>query len=155
MKVKLRNEYINDTFIKELNSLLKAEYGSSIIPKFNPIYYLEKMVKYYNTNRWGLEFISDLPRPITADQLSSRLHWLNKGVFALSIMHKPGVRETFDAIAVCRWIEDTEEAFIIKEKSKDYARKTLQPYLNPILIAAGFDPVLVWAGNIKYGHIDD
>lgn len=150
MKVELKEEYRNEQFITELNELLKKQYRGGEVPKFNPMYYLQELVDYANSGKAGLNFIADVPRPVTIEVLTQRLHWLRYGTYHASIGYNVDVQEAIAAIAVCRWIEDTEGAYIDPDNSTDYDRVTLRKNLDRVLSESKIDPIMVWTG--LYDH---
>gem|GEM_PF-1649740 len=150
MKIELKDQYKNEPFIIELNQVLKEQYRGDKVPKFNPRYYLQELVDYANSGKAGLNFIADVPRPVTVEVITQRLHWLQYGTYHASIGYNATVQEAIAAIAVCRWIEDTEAKYIDPDISTDYDRKTLRKNLDRVLSESKIDPIMVWTGN--YDH---
>jgi hypothetical protein len=152
MKIELKDQYKNESFIKDLNHTLTKEYNGGEVPKFNPMYYLQKIVKEANSGTYGLDFIAHLPRPFTIEMITERVHWLRYGTYHASIGYNADVQEALGAIAVCRWIEDTAAVYIDIEMSTDYDRETLRKNLDRVLSESGIDPVLVWTGHYKHWY---
>ncbi|WP_345201516.1 hypothetical protein [Chryseobacterium ginsengisoli] len=144
MTVVLKKEYQDDEFIKELNRQLTDEFGADDCPKFNPWYALQKDADYMNNDPDGLKEVPDWKRPITATKLSKNFFWLTHGEFSFKLSGCPTLEEAREAIAVCKWLIETNNYFIEAEKSDNYDKETVAEYLNYIFEEAGHTIDKIW-----------
>ena len=144
MTVVLKKEYKNDTFIKDLNKVLTEKYGADEYPKFNPWYALKSEADYMNNDPEGKKQAPGWQRPITATQLSKNCFWLANGEFSLKLSGNPTLEEAKEAVAICKWLIDTENQFIEIDKSNNCDRDTVAEYLNYVFEEADYNLKEVW-----------
>lgn len=144
MTVVLKEECKNDNFIKQLNEELIKKYGATLYHKFNPWYLLQQEADYINKNPEGKKQLPDWKRPITAERLSKNFFWFTNGVFWIKLSGGTTSEEGRDAVAVCKWIIQTEQEYIDVGQSSNYDQETVAEYLNEAFKEDGYDLTLLW-----------
>ncbi|MCY1662568.1 hypothetical protein [Chryseobacterium sp. SL1] len=144
MTVVLKTAYKNDTFIWDLNKILTEKFGADKNPKFNPWYALKSDADYMNNDPEGKKQAPGWERPITARQLSKNCFWLANGEFSFKLSGGATLEEAKEAVAVCKWLMETENQFIDVDKSDNYDKETVAEYLNYLFEDAGSDLSEIW-----------
>lgn len=144
MTVVLKEEFKDDTFIRQLNETLLKEYGANTFAKFNPWYYLQEDADYMNNDPEWKKQLPDWKRPITAKRLSKNFFWLTNGVFTIKLSGGTTADEGRDAVAVCKWIIKTDHVYIDTGQSNNYDQQIVAEYLNEVFNEEGYDLTQLW-----------
>ncbi|MCX2429871.1 hypothetical protein [Pedobacter sp. GR22-10] len=144
MTVELKEKYKTEIFIQLLNMELAAQYGGNIGTTFNTWEHLEEQADYINHDAEGLKQLPDWKRPISAQQLHRNFFWLRFGSFSFKLSGEGNSDEARDAVAVSKWIENTEAKFINLSASDNYSQEIVKEYLNYIFEEAGYDLSELW-----------
>lgn len=145
MTVVLKKDYHNDLFIQTLNDELTSQYGSNTGVKFNTWTYLQEEADYLNIHSEGIKQVPHIPRPITKEYLEQNFFWYRYANFSFKLSGgASNSDEARDAVAVCKWIRQTNRKYIDVNKSENYQEVTVAGYLNYYFEEAGYDLDKIW-----------
>jgi len=144
MIVVLKKAYKNDLFIELLNQELTAAYGANTSPAFLTWQSLEKEAAYFNAHPEGLQQLGHWQRPLSAAQLSAGFYWYRHGEFHFKLSGDPSSDEARDAVAVCKWVNQTKGRYIDKTKSACYDPQKVRDYLDDLFQQDGYNLQELW-----------
>lgn len=144
MTVVLKAAHRNDLFISLLNQQLAREFGGNVGTTFVTQQYVEQEADFINTDPEGLKQLPHWKRPVTAAQLSRNFFWYRIGEFSFKLSGCSGSDEARDAIAVCKWIQQTKGRYIELKASENYRPAVVREYLDHLFSEAGYSIDSLW-----------
>lgn len=144
MTVVLKKAYRQDAFIHALNRELAERFGAEISPVFNSWQFLQEEADFFNTDPEGKTQIPHWPRPVTKEALHDNFFWYRMGEFSFKLSGGGTATEAKDAVAVCKWLVQTECRYIDKKHSENYTPDIVQQYLNNLFEEEGYDLNKLW-----------
>jgi hypothetical protein len=145
MTVVLKKQFQNDVFIEKLNEELTSLYGANTGTKFRTWAYLQEEADFLNNHSEGIKQVTHIQRPITKEYLEQNFFWYNYATFSFKLSGGgSNSDESRDAVAICKWIIQTNRKYIDTIRSNDYQSAIIKQYLNYYFEDAGYDLDELW-----------
>lgn len=145
MTVVLKKPLKNDLFINILNDELTKHFGSNTGCKFNTWPSIEEEADYMNNHPLGIVQSPHITRPVTKEFLETNFFWHRHGEFSFKLSSgESNSDEARDAVAICKWIVQTNKKYIDTARSFNYQPRIVKDYLNHYFEQAGYDLNALW-----------
>jgi len=144
MSVVLKEQHKTEEFIEKLNQTLFDSFGANNGSPFPTRKYVQEEADFMNSDPEGLKQFPEWDRPISADRLIKNFFGFRIGEFHYKISSAGEAKRARSAIAICKWIIQTNSKFIDIEMSENYSRSILEEYLNHVFQEEGYDLKKLW-----------